>query len=108
MESSEFVDKIMSCRDCKREFVFSAAEQSFFKEKGLVNQPKRCANCRLLARSQRMGLSTEQTAEVACSRCDRTTRVPFQPNGQRPVLCNTCFHSERGPNGDAERALTPV
>ena len=93
MDKTEFVDKTMSCKDCKGQFIFSAAEQSFFKEKGLTNEPKRCANCRLLARSQKSGLKIEQTAEVSCSCCDKPTRVPFQPNGQKPVLCNTCYHN---------------
>lgn len=95
MDRHEFVDKHIPCRDCKKDFVFSADEQHFFKQKGLTNEPKRCANCRLLLRSQRLGLTVEQTAEVGCSACGNPTRVPFQPNGHKPVLCNVCFHNRK-------------
>lgn len=35
----------IKCQDCGNEFVFSVAEQKFYKEKGFV-QPKRCKSCR--------------------------------------------------------------
>jgi CxxC-x17-CxxC domain-containing protein len=110
MDNIEFSDKEIACRDCKKTFLFSAAEQQFFKEKGLGNEPKRCANCRLVLRNQRLGLSPEQTAEVGCSICNQPTRVPFQPNGHKPVLCNVCFHTRKDnapvpENRDRELAL---
>lgn len=96
MEQTDLIeDKFLACRDCRNTFVFSAAEQEFFKQKGLSNEPKRCPNCRLLLRSQRPGSKFQQTAEVACSGCQRMTRVPFLPNGCKPVLCNTCFYSKK-------------
>src|ERR1700733_12267436 len=95
METIQYIDKSISCRDCNKSFLFSAAEQEFFKNKGLSNEPKRCANCRLLLRSQRQGVTPEQTAEVGCNHCGQPTRVPFQPNGQKPVLCNVCFHNRK-------------
>lgn len=42
----EFEDKTIVCKDCGKEFIFSAGEQAFFKEKGLDNEPKRCKECR--------------------------------------------------------------
>jgi CxxC-x17-CxxC domain-containing protein len=88
-------DKQITCRDCRHQFSFTVAEQEFFKNKGLTNEPKRCANCRILLRSQRSGLTENETAEVACCGCGGPTRVPFQPNGRKPVLCNVCFHNCR-------------
>jgi CxxC-x17-CxxC domain-containing protein len=95
MEKSTTADKQLTCRDCRNTFVFSGAEQDFFKEKGLGNEPKRCPNCRLLSRSQRPGSAVQETAEVPCSGCERPTRVPFLPNGHKPVLCNACFYSKK-------------
>ncbi|MEP7041366.1 MAG: zinc-ribbon domain-containing protein, partial [Chloroflexota bacterium] len=37
-----YADKTISCRDCGMDFVFSAGEQQFYAEKGLVNEPQRC------------------------------------------------------------------
>ncbi len=42
----EFTDKTLVCQDCDNEFVFTAGEQAFYKEKGLENEPKRCKECR--------------------------------------------------------------
>ncbi|HEY9714515.1 MAG TPA: zinc-ribbon domain-containing protein, partial [Chroococcales cyanobacterium] len=75
MENNDYSNKELICRDCKSTFIFSAEEQQFFKEKGLANEPKRCANCRLLLRSQREGSKIQKTAEVPCSGCNKPTRV---------------------------------
>ena len=45
-------DKIMTCRDCGSEFVFSVGEQEFYKEKGFDNEPKRCLACRRAKKEQ--------------------------------------------------------
>lgn len=42
----EFEDKTLVCQDCGKEFTFTAGEQTFYKEKGLDNEPKRCKECR--------------------------------------------------------------
>ena len=41
-----YEDKTLVCQDCGNEFVFTAGEQDFYKEKGLDNEPKRCVECR--------------------------------------------------------------
>ena len=33
------------CKDCGKEFIFTAGEQEFYKEKGFSN-PVRCKDCR--------------------------------------------------------------
>ena len=42
----EFEDKTLVCQDCGKEFIFTAGEQAFYKEKGLDNEPKRCKEFR--------------------------------------------------------------
>ncbi len=39
-------DKTLVCKDCGKEFVFSAGEQAFYKEKGFEHEPVRCPECR--------------------------------------------------------------
>lgn len=90
-----FEDKQLTCRDCAKTFVFSAGEQEFFSEKGLVNEPKRCPNCRILMRVMRNGDDPTKTAEVSCAECGAPTRVPFQPKGYRPVYCSYCFRTKK-------------
>lgn len=45
MLGNELDDKLLTCVDCGREFVFSKGEQFFFASKGLC-EPKRCPECR--------------------------------------------------------------
>jgi len=49
----EFQDKTLVCKDCGKEFTFTAGEQAFYKEKGLDNEPKRCKDCRDKKRNER-------------------------------------------------------
>ena len=41
-----YEDKTLICKDCGKEFVFTAGEQEFYAEKGFQNQPQRCRPCR--------------------------------------------------------------
>ena len=44
----DFQDKTLVCKDCGKEFVFSAGEQAFYAEKGFENElegGKRCGLC---------------------------------------------------------------
>ena len=43
----EFKDKVLTCRDCGAEFVFTAGEQEFYNEKGFQHEPVRCWDCRM-------------------------------------------------------------
>ena len=46
-------DKILSCRDCNSEFVFTEGEQAFYQEKGFENEPQRCPDCRRARKMER-------------------------------------------------------
>jgi len=46
-------DKVIICKDCKAEFVFTENEQAFYKEKGFDNEPVRCPDCRKARKSQK-------------------------------------------------------
>lgn len=49
----EFQDKTIICKDCGNEFVFTANEQAFYKEKNLEHEPKRCKACRDKKKAER-------------------------------------------------------
>jgi len=46
-------DKVLTCKDCNTEFVFTESEQAFYKEKGFDNEPQRCPDCRRARKQQR-------------------------------------------------------
>lgn len=39
-------DITITCKDCGKEFIFTVGEQKFYEEKGLINNPVRCKECR--------------------------------------------------------------
>jgi len=84
-----FADRDVMCVGCGLEFVFSAGEQQFFEEKGFVNEPKHCKQCK----AKRQGVGVRRTTEthVTCSECGNNTTVPFKPTQGRPVMCRVCF-----------------
>ncbi len=41
----DFQDKTLVCKDCGKEFVFSAGEQAFYAEKRFENEPASCHEC---------------------------------------------------------------
>jgi len=46
-------DKTIKCKDCGNEFIFSEAEQAFYRDKGFENDPVRCPDCRKARKAQR-------------------------------------------------------
>ena len=86
-----FEDKTLKCRECDEGFVFTAGEQGFYAEKGLLNEPQRCPTCRQKRRLDRSGGSTREMHPVICAECGIETTVPFLPKQDRPVYCSNCF-----------------
>lgn len=93
-----FVDETLVCKDCGKEFIFSAGEQAFYAEKGFENKPVRCRDCRDKRRRNREGGEREQRQmfTVVCAACGKETEVPFEPKNDRPVYCRDCFQARRG------------
>jgi len=95
-----FQDQTLTCRDCGKEFTWTASEQEFYQQKGFQNAPVRCPACRALKKARmndgRGGAgATRQQFEITCSQCGKKDTVPFQPRGDRPVLCRDCFRAQR-------------
>lgn len=113
------MDKILTCRDCGTQFVFTEGEQQFYASRGFTNEPSRCPDCRA-ARKARMaseggyssggyssgGYSSggnyssdrprREMHPAVCSQCGKETRVPFVPRSDKPVYCSDCFAIVRG------------
>jgi len=99
-----FSDITITCKDCAQPFVFTTSEQEFYQQRGLLNQPGRCQSCRA-ARKQSGGSSyggsgygssgPREMFTATCSQCGQEARVPFQPRGDKPVYCSSCFETKR-------------
>jgi CxxC-x17-CxxC domain-containing protein len=103
-------DLTLQCRDCGRDFVFTAGEQEFFASRGFTNQPSRCPECRAAVKgsSGRGGGSSarggdRQMYSAVCANCGQEARVPFQPSGDKPVYCSDCFQQMGGGSRGGDR-----
>ena len=98
-------DTTLTCSDCGQEFTFTASEQLSYAQKG-QGKPSQCAFCRAarkIASGARNlpggGNGGHQMYLAVCARCGRQTKVPFEPRGDRPVYCSTCYEERRGTSG---------
>ena len=84
-----YEDKTLICKDCGNEFIFSAVEQEFYAEKGFVNEPQRCKECRFARKAA--AKAPREMHDAICASCGAACKVPFQPKDDRPVYCSECF-----------------
>ncbi len=88
-----FEDKTLVCKDCGREFTFTAGEQEFYAEKGFQNEPVRCKDCR--AGRKQAHNSEREMYDAVCAECGAPTKIPFQPRNDRPIYCSACFQNHK-------------
>ena len=84
-----YEDKTLVCKDCGKEFVWTAGEQEFYASRGFENQPQRCKACRDARKNATRG--ERQMFDAVCASCGKTCKVPFPPREYRPVYCRECF-----------------
>jgi CxxC-x17-CxxC domain-containing protein len=88
-------DKVLICKECAQQFVFSVRDQQFYAEKGFQNEPQRCRDCRLARKGQAVQSGTpRQNFDAVCAECGTDTTVPFRPRGDRPVYCRSCYTAQ--------------
>ena len=74
-----YEDKTLVCKECGKEFVFTAGEQEFYAERGFQNEPQRC----------RPAATPARTLPVA--------RVNTSPRPALPAAAKPVFRSSRSP-----------
>lgn len=88
-----YTDKTIVCKDCGKEFVFTAGEQEFYAEKGFESEPSRCKDCRTNHKFSRHHKVIMY--EIVCSKCGKIESIPFEPRHDRPVFCSDCYKEQR-------------
>ena len=73
-------DMNLTCRQCGREFVFTKAEQEFYKLQGF-SLPRRCTECR--------STKPSQTCHPVCAQCGT------ELDKETPIYCTACIASLR-------------
>lgn len=84
-----YEDKTLVCKDCGKEFVFTAGEQEFYAKKGFENEPVRCKECR--AAKKAAIKASRVMHDAVCANCGAACQVPFEPKDDRPVYCSECY-----------------
>jgi len=93
---ADFVpDRTLPCCDCGQDFVFSEAEQAFFRERGFDHDPKRCVECR---RGRRKKFQSRGGGDRTGGATDSERPREAQENGQasrrdRPRPAGGATHS---------------
>ncbi len=107
-----FNDTQLVCRECGSNFVFTAADQEAFAQRGHSYFPSRCPTCLATRRARNPngaathashaghGREQRQLYPAICAECGQATQVPFQPRTEKPIYCSDCF-SRRQRSGAA-------
>lgn len=100
-----YQDQTLTCRDCGRQFVWTASEQEFYASKGF-SAPVRCPEDRQKNKMARQGggggrfdARPRTMHEIICANCGTKGEVPFEPRDPSNVLCADCFREKK----DVER-----
>ena len=78
-----YEDKTLVCKECGKEFVFSAGEQEFYAERGFQNEPQRCKAC---WDARKAMIPRQEYFTAVCAACGGEARVPFEPSLTVPSI----------------------
>lgn len=95
----ELEDLSIICMDCSQSFIWTVGEQVFFRDKNLLNPPKRCKPCKRAKNSRLQAIEAGRCSgkrlhfevNAKCAKCDEVTTIPFYPSQGRPVYCRACY-----------------
>jgi len=93
----EFEDKILTCMECQKKFIFTKGEQEFYASRGFDNIPTRCKECRDRRRKEKLVL-LKKAFEILCARCGSKALVPFKPKDGVPTYCPECYRKMKYPD----------
>ena len=87
----EFVDKTLKCKECGKDFTWTAGEQQFFADKGFRNKPTRCKDCRKVNRQK----VEAEYFKIVCSSCQQIGEALFKPSDPAAeIFCKNCFEEK--------------
>lgn len=87
----ELQDKTLVCKECGKDFTWTAGEQEFFASKGFRNKPTRCKDCR---KQNRQRVEAEYF-KITCSNCKEVGEALFKPsNPDAEIFCKKCFEEK--------------
>lgn len=97
----DYQDKNLTCKECSKEFAWSAGEQKFYADKGLQNPPGRCPDCRKAMKDKK---ANQPKYNIICKECGKEGQVPFEPRNPNDVLCAECWQKARASQSPSQEA----
>lgn len=82
-------DKKLVCKDCRKPFVLTVAEQKYYAERGFQNISQRCSKCRNAYKPPYRARFKNNIAR--CSQCGKYFVVPPGQIKRRLIYCNKCI-----------------
>ncbi len=96
---NEYTDKLLNCRECGTDFIFSSREQDFYAQKGFDHEPTRCVQCRNVRRRER----PVQPMGAAPARNYPQSQPSYNNNGNNYGNGNGNFANSRPMNSNPVR-----
>ena len=97
----ELKDKVLTCKDCRKQFTFTIWEQKMFGQKGWAT-PVRCPVCRQRRRILRTALedgvsiSDQGVHEATCAKCGRKYFSTLEVKKNENEYCPECWKEIKG------------
>ena len=86
-----FEDKTLVCKDCGKEFVWTAGEQEFYASRGFENQPQRCKACRDARKNGVRPAGTGERKMLLRLLCSDQAELSCKREGLLPVTRRELF-----------------
>lgn len=83
-------DVTLLCKECGRQFNFTAKEQQFYIKQGFEHVPTRCPDCRLQARARRD--KGREFVSIKCRVTGKVGRLPFSPDDPNDAYTEEAFN----------------
>ena len=113
-----FEDRVLECRDCESQFIFSATQQESYQLRGLLHDPTRCKECRDASRDgnhrpPREGHMKDRVLD--CRNCDSKfvfsadEQVVYERRGllNDPTRCKDCREAIRSSRAATRNSGAP-
>ena len=86
-----FINEILSCTECSRNYKLIKRELEFYK-KMVIPIPRKCWNCRFVDRIKRRG--PYKFWKRNCDKCQKEITTNYAPDRPEIVYCESCYQKE--------------
>ena len=86
--NEEILNKILECKNCKKNYRIVKPELNFYKKMDIAI-PQNCPNCRYNRRST--SKTPRKLFKHNCDKCGIEVKTSYDPNNTNKIYCNKCY-----------------